>query len=133
MRERVIQPDEWYTVLPLHDHGGKIPRDQGTLRRLGARHDRKRGNRAASHAPAAGWRSKSSIQTRTHWTDSSSDPSERPKTGDCTGPGYFQTDLAFYRTFRVTDAVKLQFRWDVFNDNTNFRGVNTVLQPSRPC
>jgi len=52
--------------------------------------------------------------------------------GDCTGPGYFQTDLAFYRTFRVTDAVKLQFRWDVFNvfNNTNFRGVNTVLQPS---
>ncbi len=52
--------------------------------------------------------------------------------GDCTGPGYFQTDLAFYRNFRVTDAVKLQFRWDVFNlfNNTNFRGVNAVLQPS---
>jgi hypothetical protein len=52
--------------------------------------------------------------------------------GDCTGPGYFQTDLAFYKNFRVTDTVKLQFRWDVFNvfNNTNFRGVNAVLQPS---
>ena len=52
--------------------------------------------------------------------------------GDCTGPGYFQTDLALYKNFRVTDAVKLQFRWDVFNlfNNRNFRGVNAVLQPS---
>ena len=52
--------------------------------------------------------------------------------GDCTGPGFFQTDLALYKNFRVTDAVKLQFRWDVFNvfNNRNFRGVNAVLQPS---
>lgn len=54
------------------------------------------------------------------------------KRGDCTGPGYFQMDLAFYRNFRIADTVKLQFRWDVFNvfNNTNFRGVNAVLQPS---
>ena len=41
-------------------------------------------------------------------------------------------ELAFYRKFRMTDTVKLQFRWDVYNvfNNTNFRGVNAVLQPS---
>jgi hypothetical protein len=52
--------------------------------------------------------------------------------GDCTGPGYFQTDLAFYKNVHITDAVRLQFRWDIFNffNNTNFRGVNAVLQPS---
>jgi carboxypeptidase family protein len=44
--------------------------------------------------------------------------------GDCNGPGYFQTDLAFYKNFPVTGGVKLQFRWDIFNffNNTNFLG-----------
>ncbi len=42
--------------------------------------------------------------------------------GDCTGPGYFQTDLAFYKNIPLTNGMKLQFRWDIFNifNNTNF-------------
>ena len=42
--------------------------------------------------------------------------------GDCTGPGYFQTDLAFYKNFQLSEGVKLQFRWDIFNvfNRTNF-------------
>ena len=44
------------------------------------------------------------------------------KRGDCTGPGFFTTDLAFYKNFPLNDRVKLQFRWDIFNvfNNTNF-------------
>jgi hypothetical protein len=54
--------------------------------------------------------------------------------GDCNGPGYFQTDLAFYKNFQLTSGVKLQFRWDIFNffNNTNFifNGDNYVMNPS---
>ena len=54
--------------------------------------------------------------------------------GDCNGPGYFQTDLAFYKNFTLTSGVKLQFRWDIFNffNNTNFlfNGDNYVMNPS---
>jgi hypothetical protein len=35
--------------------------------------------------------------------------------GDCTGPGYFQVDTAFYKNFTVSNGLKLQFRWDIFN------------------
>ncbi len=56
------------------------------------------------------------------------------KRGDCNGPGYFQTDLAFYKNFRVTSGVRVQFRWDIFNlfNNTNFRydGLNTAMNAS---
>jgi hypothetical protein len=54
--------------------------------------------------------------------------------GDCTGPGYFQADLAFYKNFSLNERVKLQFRWDIFNvfNNTNFlfQGMNTTMNPS---
>jgi hypothetical protein len=55
--------------------------------------------------------------------------------GDCNGPGYFQTDLAFYKNIPLTSSgVKLQFRWDIFNifNNTNFifNGDNYVMNPS---
>jgi hypothetical protein len=42
--------------------------------------------------------------------------------GDCTGPGYFQVDMAFYKNFRLNDRFRLQFRWDIFNffNNSNF-------------
>ena len=54
--------------------------------------------------------------------------------GDCLGPGYFQTDLALYKNLRVTDRVKVQFRWDIFNifNNKNFlfAGLNTTMGPS---
>jgi hypothetical protein len=54
--------------------------------------------------------------------------------GDCTGPGFFQADLALYKNFRITDRVKMQFRWDIFNvfNNTNFKfqGMNTGYSPT---
>jgi hypothetical protein len=42
--------------------------------------------------------------------------------GDCNGPGYFQTDLSFYKNFRIGERARFQFRWDIFNifNNTNF-------------
>lgn len=48
--------------------------------------------------------------------------------GDCTGPGYFQTDLAFYKNIPLNSGMKLQFRWDIFNifNNTNFLFQNMV-------
>jgi hypothetical protein len=57
--------------------------------------------------------------------------------GDCTGPGYFQTDLSFYKNIPISDRIKFQFRWDIFNffNNTNFlsganSNFNNVLSPS---
>ena len=54
--------------------------------------------------------------------------------GDCTGPGYVQTDLAIYKNFRANGRVKVQFRWDIFNifNNKNFlfAGMNTTMNPS---
>ena len=54
--------------------------------------------------------------------------------GDCTGPGYFQTDLAFYKNFPLKNGVKLQFRWDIFNifNNTNFlfQNLDATMDPS---
>jgi hypothetical protein len=54
--------------------------------------------------------------------------------GDCTGPGYFQMDLAFYKNFRLNDRVRFQFRWDIFNvfNNTNFlfAGIDQEMNAS---
>ena len=54
--------------------------------------------------------------------------------GDCTGPGYFQTDLAFYKNFPLRNGVKVQFRWDIFNifNNTNFlfQNLDSTMDPS---
>lgn len=54
--------------------------------------------------------------------------------GDCTGPGYFQTDLAFYKNFPLKNGMKMQFRWDIFNifNNTNFlfQNLDATLDPS---
>jgi hypothetical protein len=54
--------------------------------------------------------------------------------GDCTGPGYFQADIGFYKNFRIGGRARLQFRWDIFNvfNNTNFlfNGMNANLNPS---
>ena len=51
--------------------------------------------------------------------------------GDCTGPDYFQTDLAFYKNIGLPGRLKLQVRWDIFNvfNNTNFlfTSVNNYL------
>ena len=54
--------------------------------------------------------------------------------GDCTGPGYFQTDLAFYKNFPLKNGMKMQFRWDIFNifNNTNFlfQNLDATMDPS---
>jgi Carboxypeptidase regulatory-like domain/TonB-dependent Receptor Plug Domain len=54
--------------------------------------------------------------------------------GDCTGPGYFQTDLALYKNIPLRNGVKFQFRWDIFNifNNTNFlfQDLNVRMDPS---
>ena len=54
--------------------------------------------------------------------------------GDCTGPGYFQTDLGFYKTFPLGGRARFQFRWDIFNifNNTNFlfAGMDATMSPS---
>jgi hypothetical protein len=54
--------------------------------------------------------------------------------GDCTGPGYFQADIGFYKNFRLGERLRMQFRWDIFNvfNNTNFlyNGMQTELSPS---
>jgi Carboxypeptidase regulatory-like domain len=54
--------------------------------------------------------------------------------GDCDGPGYFQTDLAFYKNIPMRGGTKLQFRWDIFNifNNTNFLYFvdNYIMNPS---
>lgn len=54
--------------------------------------------------------------------------------GDCLGPGYFQTDLALYKNFKVNERMKVQFRWDIFNvfNNKNFlfAGLDAIMDPS---
>ena len=54
--------------------------------------------------------------------------------GDCTGPGYLQTDLGFYKTFPLGGGARFQFRWDIFNifNNTNFlfAGMEQTMRPS---
>jgi hypothetical protein len=54
--------------------------------------------------------------------------------GECTGPNYFQVDLALYKNFPIKDRLRLQFRWDIFNlfNNTNFlfRNMNLNYDPS---
>jgi hypothetical protein len=54
------------------------------------------------------------------------------KRGECTGPGFFQTDLSFTKNFPITDRVKMQVRWDIFNffNNVNFLGVNNYYNPT---
>jgi len=37
------------------------------------------------------------------------------------GPGYFDTDMGLHKTFDITEAQKLQFRWEVYNAFNNVR------------
>jgi hypothetical protein len=52
--------------------------------------------------------------------------------GVCSGPGFFQTDLAFYKNVPISGHVKAQLRFEIFNvfNRANFVGVNTSLSPS---
>ena len=66
--------------------------------------------------------SRSSTRAPTPSTASGSARSATPSVATALVPGYFQTDLAFYKNFPLKNGVKLQFRWDIFNifNNTNF-------------
>ncbi len=41
------------------------------------------------------------------------------------GPGYFDTDMGLHKTFDITEAQKLQFRWEVYNafNSVRFDGL----------
>src|SRR4029079_6297773 len=62
--------------------------------------------------------------------------------GDCNGPGYFQTDLSFYKNISMGGHTRFQIRWDIFNifNNTNFLltgldntfGVSNVVYDAAP-
>jgi len=45
--------------------------------------------------------------------------------GSCYGPGYFSTDLAFYKTVKLSGKVSAQLRFDIFNvfNTANFSTV----------
>jgi hypothetical protein len=53
------------------------------------------------------------------------------KRGQCRGPGFMQTDLAFYKTIRVSSKFQVQARFEIFNafNRTNFlsQGLNTGM------
>ncbi|HTL43534.1 MAG TPA: hypothetical protein VL262_04285, partial [Vicinamibacterales bacterium] len=54
--------------------------------------------------------------------------------GACRGPGFFQTDMSFYKTMRATSHTQLQLRFEIFNlfNNTNFlsQGLNNTMNLS---
>jgi len=52
--------------------------------------------------------------------------------GDCHGPSFFQTDLAFYKNVKINGRLRGQLRFETFNvfNRTNFIGVSTALSPT---
>jgi len=56
------------------------------------------------------------------------------KRGQCRGPGFSQTDLAFYKTIRAGSKLQVQARFEIFNvfNTTNFlsQGLNTTFGSS---
>ncbi|HVS12378.1 MAG TPA: carboxypeptidase regulatory-like domain-containing protein [Thermoanaerobaculia bacterium] len=52
--------------------------------------------------------------------------------GDCEGPDFFQVDLSLYKNIRITDRVKAQFRFEVFNitNEDNFINTITTMNPT---
>lgn len=49
--------------------------------------------------------------------------------GICSGPGSNNWDISLMKNFRLTERVRIQFRWEMFNafNHTQFRAVNTTL------
>jgi hypothetical protein len=54
--------------------------------------------------------------------------------GVCTGPGFFQVDLGFFKNIRLNNRFRLQVRIEVFNvfNRTNFiaANVDNIMEPS---
>jgi Carboxypeptidase regulatory-like domain/TonB-dependent Receptor Plug Domain len=48
-------------------------------------------------------------------------------TGIITGPGLINFDMAFYKTFKITERASAEFRGELFNvfNHTNFAGIST--------
>ena len=48
--------------------------------------------------------------------------------GACRGPGFFETDLSFYKTMRTGTHAQVQLRFEIFNlfNNTNFLSQNLI-------
>ena len=45
------------------------------------------------------------------------------------GPGYFNVDLGVHRNFRITERVRMSFRWEMFNafNRANFLVPNAAI------
>jgi hypothetical protein len=52
--------------------------------------------------------------------------------GICEGPDFFQVDLSLYKNIRITDRVRGQLRFEIFNltNRDNFIRVDNVLDPT---
>jgi Carboxypeptidase regulatory-like domain len=55
--------------------------------------------------------------------------------GNCYGPGLDNWDIGIHKNFSITERVKMQFRFELFNafNRTQFQGVNGSLGPSQLC
>jgi hypothetical protein len=51
--------------------------------------------------------------------------------GTCAGPGFFQVDLSLYKNVKLSDRLKLQLRFEVFNvfNRVNFLAVDNIMNP----
>jgi len=122
------------TGQPMTVYAGNLPGLNGGPSGTGFT-DNQRPNRASADCRASGGLAEQIINpaayTLTGFRLGTVGSAER---GDCDGPGYFQTDLAFYKNIPVGGRIKLQFRWDIFNvfNNTNFlfAGLNTTMNAS---
>jgi hypothetical protein len=56
-------------------------------------------------------------------------------TGNCYGPGLNNWDIGLHKEFKLTERVKMQFRFEFFNafNKTEFQGVNSGMNPAQLC
>jgi hypothetical protein len=56
-------------------------------------------------------------------------------TGNCYGPGLNNWDIGLHKEFKLTERVKMEFRFEFFNafNKTEFQGVNSGMNPAQLC
>jgi hypothetical protein len=56
-------------------------------------------------------------------------------TGNCYGPGLNNWDIGLHKEFKLTERIKMQFRFEFFNafNKTEFQGVNSGMGPAQLC